>query len=144
MSKVSKTAGVRVPSTSGGGAARRPAKKSLSARTDGQQALGSLRVLDSALNLLDQAQSVEDDTRVSLEMLVHCAALRQHLAELSMYLRHALAALPDTPENSTGREVVGLVCDTGLHLVRRVAELDKCAEAMATQIYQRSAIGGLQ
>lgn len=144
MSKVSKTAGVRVPSTSGEGATRAPAMQASPARTESQQALSPLRILDSALSLVEHAPNLADDTRAGLETLVHCAALREHLAQLSMYLRHALAALPDTPENRTGRELVGLVCDTGVHLVRRVAALDTCAEAMALRSLREPAIGGVQ
>lgn len=156
MSKVSKSAGVRVPSTSGGGAARTPATQALSARTESQQALGPLRfsdlkftsadALQASLDMLVQGASLRSTGNARLAELSRDAAatLQDHLEDLSMYLRQARGALADGPENSTTREILRLACGTGFQLVRQVAQLDLCATEMAQRLERLAAIGGVQ
>ncbi len=69
MSKVKKSAGVRVSSTSGGDTASNPATQAVSARIDGQQAIGPLRFGDArrdALLDLDFECTAQIEALVSL------------------------------------------------------------------------------
>lgn len=156
MSKVSKTAGDLVSSTSGGDAARNPATQASSARTDSQQALGPLRLVDTTFSSPDALQAAVEmlsngariagfcDLSLTDSALDTSADLQSHLENLSRYLRHALAALPDDPKNSTAREVLHLACGSGFQVVKHVAYLDMAAVEMGQRLLARPAIGGVQ
>jgi hypothetical protein len=156
MSTVSKTAGDRVSSTSGGGTVRKPATQALSARTESQQALGPLRLGDTkfsspeallaSVEMLVNRASLQDvcDLDLTAAARDNAGNLQDHVENLSMYLRQALAALPVDPKNNTSRDVLRLACASGFELVKQLAALDMAAVEMAERLLARPAIGGVQ
>lgn len=156
MSKASKTAGDCVSSTSGGETASNPATQAVSARTDGQQALGLLRFDELRFGSPDAMQAAVEMLKSHSALSTFCDlgltdctrgtfdGLADELELLSMHLRQALAALPDDPKNNTARESLRLACKSGFDVVRNVAEIDMESMEMARRLLARPAVGSAQ